>query len=242
MSDVRGVAAGISRRGILGAGIAFGLAACTSSSSGGDATQNAVTQDAAAVEVPVLCRQAWGAAEMSGEPVEHTVQRLTVHHSAVPLRDNADAPGQLRAIQRDHQSQLWPDIAYHYLIDRDGNIYAGRDPAFVGDTFTPYDPTGHFLVCLLGHFDDQRLTRGELRALADILAVGAATYDVSPATIAGHNHYEPSTSCPGRHLDAIITDGSLQESVERVLAEGTPTLVDVCGAEGSSKVAAIEST
>ena len=149
-----------------------------------------------------------------GEPVPHTIERLTVHHSAVPLRDNSDAPGQLRAIQRDHQSQPWTDIAYHYLIDIDGNIYAGRDPAYVGDTFTPYDPTGHFLVCMLGDFDEQPLTRPGLSALVAILAAGAAQYDVDASTIAGHDHYEPSTSCPGRNIDTVINDGSLRTRVE----------------------------
>lgn len=228
MPDVRG----LSRRTLLAGGLVLGAAACSSS---------ADSEPTAEVEVPVLCRAAWGAAPVRGEGTEHTIERLTVHHTAVELRDNADAPGQLRAIQRDHQRQRWPDIAYHYLIDRRGNIYAGRDPAIVGDTFTPYDPTGHLLVCLLGHFDEQAVNHREADALARILALGAARYDVSPSTIAGHGDYEPSTSCPGRNVEQMIKNGALRSRVEDVLARGTPVVVDVCGAEGRTKVAKIES-
>ena len=233
---------GVSRRGFLGASVALGLAGCYSST---DEDRPSVPRSSAAtrgVDVPVLCRDAWAAAPVDGKPTPHTIERLTVHHTAVPLRDNSDAPGQLRAIQHDHQSQPWTDIAYHYLIDLDGNIYAGRDPASAGDTFTSYDPSGHMLVCMLGDFDQQPLTRPGLSALVAILAAGAALYDVDASTIAGHDHYEPATSCPGSSIDALIDNGSLRTRVETLLAEGTPTLVDICGSEGSQQVAAIESS
>lgn len=231
----------ISRRRLLGAGALLGLTACTGergAPEGADRSGRPGNDEARGV--PVLCRAAWGAADAVGAPVEHAIERLTVHHTAVPLHHNADAPGQVRAIQRDHQAQAWTDIAYHYLVDIDGNIYQGRDPAYVGDTFTTYDPSGHLLVCLLGHYDEQRLRPAEVEALARILACGVVAYDVAPDTIAGHDAYEPTTSCPGRRVDAVIADGSLAARVAE-LADDAPAIRLVCGAEGASRVDVIES-
>ncbi|MDT5172333.1 MAG: hypothetical protein QOD02_5714, partial [Mycobacterium sp.] len=39
---------------------------------------------------------------------------MTLHHEAVVLGDNRNAPGRLRQDQRYHQDKLgWIDIAYH---------------------------------------------------------------------------------------------------------------------------------
>jgi len=234
----------LSRRRLLGAGALLGLAACSGEDAPASSTDDTRTGGVVAapepVTVPVLCRAAWGAAPARGEPVAHAVGRLTVHHTAVPLRDNAGAPGQLRAIQRHHQAQGWTDIAYHYLLDVDGNVYQGRDPMFAGDTFTTYDPSGHLLVCLLGQYDDQRLRPVVLEALARILACGAVAHEVSPDTIAGHGAYEPSTTCPGRRVDAVIDDGSLVGLVSD-LAARSPKIDLVCGSAGRTRVEEIES-
>src|SRR5690242_9152166 len=91
----------------------------------------------------VLCRDAWGAKPPRPGGTPNTPSRLTVHHTEVVLGDNANAPERLRQHQRYHQdTQGWIDIAYHYSVDRNGNIYQLRDPRLVGDTATSYDPTG----------------------------------------------------------------------------------------------------
>ena len=51
---------------------------------------------------------------------------MTLHHEAVVLGDNRNAPGRLRQDQRYHQDQKgWVDIAYHVGIDRDGIFALG---------------------------------------------------------------------------------------------------------------------
>ena len=61
-------------------------------------------------------------------------------------------------------------MAYHYLVDRNGHVLVGRDVAFPGDTFTNYDPAGHFLVVAEGNFDVEEPTSAQIMAIADILA------------------------------------------------------------------------
>src|SRR5215210_7055738 len=88
----------------------------------------------------VLCRASWGAAPPTPGGTPHIPSFMTVHHTAVVLGDNANAPARLRQHQQYHQGKGWIDIAYHLSVDRKGNIYELRDPNLVGDTATSYNP------------------------------------------------------------------------------------------------------
>jgi hypothetical protein len=140
------------------------------------------------------------------------IERLTVHHTAVELLDNRDAPGRLRGHQRFHLDQGWPDIAYHFAIDRAGNVYEARPYAAPGDTFTDYDPAGHFLPVLEGDFDKQEPTEPQIESLVLLLAWAVAEFDVAATTVGGHRDYA-ATSCPGDHVHALIVDGSIERRV-----------------------------
>ena len=189
--------------------------------------------------IAILCRDAWGAAPPTGQGDAHDLVRLTVHHTAALLEDNRDAPRFLRGHQRFHQDDReWIDLAYHYAVDRAGNIYEGRPAEWVGDTGTNYDPTGHFLVVAEGDFDRQALPEAQLSALADVLAWGAAEFGIAVGTLSGHRDWA-STSCPGDALYSSISDGTLAAMVEDRLLAGVESEV-VCGADGLERVAAIE--
>ncbi len=184
----------------------------------------------------VICKEAWGALPIAGEFKQHTIDRITVHHTGVVLADNSAAPEQLRGHQEFHQSRGWPDIAYHYVIDAAGNIYEGRPVDAVGDTGTDYDPTGHFLVCCEGDFNQQPITPEQYRSLIEVLAWGAEAFGVDPATIQGHRDVA-ATSCPGDRLYALLADGSVAADVA---AAEPHELRLACGAEGEALVAAVE--
>src|SRR5919106_643636 len=135
----------------------------------------------AARKVTMICRRAWGARPPSGEFHRHRIRRLTVHHSAVVLRENRKAPERFRDHQAAHQARGWPDIAYHILIDRNGHVYEGRPLWARGDTSTDYRPRGHLLVLCEGNFDRQRLSREQAASLADVLAWAVRRFDVPVA-------------------------------------------------------------
>lgn len=188
--------------------------------------------------LPVICKQAWGARPVPGEFTRHTIERLTVHHTAVFLESNTRAPARARRHQRFHQDKGWPDLAYHFLIDANGHLYEGRPVDAVGDTATDYDPRGHFLVSCEGDFDRQQVPDRQLATLVATLAWAAVTFDVDPGTIRGHRDLA-ATSCPGDNLYARIADGTLEGKVRRRVARGAPTMRVVCGEEGDQLVAAI---
>ena len=193
-----------------------------------------------AASAVMLCRDAWGARPARPGGRSHTITRMTLHHEAVVLGDNRNAPGRLRQDQRYHQDQKgWVDIAYHVGVDRDGNIYELRTPQIAGDTATDYDTTGHFLVLCEGDFDQEVVSDAQLHAAALAFAWATQTFRIATDTLAGHRDLA-STSCPGANLYAHISSGDLKRRIEDVLAAGTVNLQSVCGPEAATTVAAIE--
>ena len=200
-----------------------------------------ISPTSTAASAVMLCRDAWGArpARPGGMP-NTPLTNLTVHHSAVVLGANSNAPSRFRQDQQYHQdSHGWIDIAYHVGIDRNGNIYELRNPEIVGDTATTYDPTGHFLVLCEGDFDQEAVTEELLNGTALACAWAAQKFAIPTATLAGHRDFA-STSCPGENLYAHIASGELKRRVDDLVAVGPVDLQQICGPEAEAIVADIE--
>lgn len=162
------------------------------------------TTTVAPIVLTVLSKAAWGGLQ-PGQLTPHLPVRLTVHHSASLGGDVSSASERIRGYQQFHLAQGWPDVAYHFLIDQAGRVYQGRPPDSVGDTFTEYDPAGHFLVCLDGNFDTETPTARSLESLAQVLAWASRRFSIDPSTLAGHRNYA-DLSCPGDSLYATLPE------------------------------------
>ncbi len=244
----------VSRRQLLhfagGAGLASTLAACSDRPLAGaspDPTSTA-TPEATAIPPPgptatsaeFLCRDAWGAQPARPGGRLHTITRMTLHHEAVVLGDNRNAPARFRQDQHYHQDQLgWIDIAYHVGVDRNGNIYELRSTKIAGDTATDYDTTGHFLVLCEGDFDQEVVSEAQLRGAALAFAWAAQNFNVATDTLAGHRDLA-QTSCPGSNLYAHLSSGDLKHRITDLLTVGKVDLRPFCGPEAAARVAAIE--
>jgi N-acetylmuramoyl-L-alanine amidase-like protein len=206
----------------------------------GAARMDVASAAPAAMSAQLLCRDAWGArpARAGGKP--HTITRMTLHHEAVVLGDNRNAPSHLRSDQRYHQDDKgWIDIAYHIGVDRNGNIYELRSTEFAGDTATDYNTTGHFLVLCEGDFDQEAVSEAQVQAAALAFAWAAQNFRVASNTLAGHRDLA-QTSCPGTNLYAHLTSGDLKRRIDDLLAAGPVDLQRFCGPDAAAKVAAIE--
>jgi N-acetylmuramoyl-L-alanine amidase len=193
-----------------------------------------------AASAVMLCRDAWGARPARAGGRSHTITRMTLHHEAVVLGDNRNAPGRLRQDQRYHQDQKgWVDIAYHVGIDRDGNIYELRTPQIAGDTATDYDTTGHFLVLCEGDFDQEVVSDAQVHAAALAFTWATQTFHIATDTLAGHRDLA-STSCPGANLYAHLSSGDLKRRIDDLRAAGPVNLQRICGTDAAATVAAIE--
>lgn len=202
-------------------------------------TTSARLRPAGREAVEVISHEAWGGRAVVDDFTSHTIHTLTVHHTEVLTGSNKEAPSRMRSYQAYHQERGWPDVAYHYVIDAVGHVYEGRPESVRGDTGTEYDPTGHFLVCCDGHFDQQGIPDAQVASLVALLAWASHTFGVGPDTIAGHRDYS-QTTCPGANLARLIADGSLREMVEGRLAVGAPSLLRLADLAGLERVAAIE--
>ena len=190
-------------------------------------------------QLEILCRASWGAAAPRGTLPRHTIDELTVHHTAAVLSDNRKAPRRVRSFQQGHLDDGFVDLAYHYVIDAHGNVYEARSTDIPGETYTSYDPTGHFLAVCDGNFEEQPIPAAQLEALALLLAWASARFGVPTTRLTGHRD-EAATACPGEHLYAHLRDGSLKAAIDRHLATGAPTAVVLCGSDGAARVAAVE--
>lgn len=193
----------------------------------------------AAASGVILPRSAWGARPPKPGGRPHTITRMTVHHSAVALPDNRGIIPRLQQHQRYHQDDHgWIDIAYHYAVDRKGNIFTLRDTAIAGDTATDYDTTGHFLVLCEGNFDEEQVSEAQLDGAALIFAWAAQQFGITTATLASHKEVTPVTSCPGATLEAHMTSGDLKKRIDTTIAGGF-SLSPVSGPESQSIAAQI---
>ena len=189
--------------------------------------------------VEVIRRAGWGAAPPTGPFTSHTISRVTVHHTAAILTDNRNAPRVLAGHQRFHQNSGFVDLAYHMVVDLNGNVYEARDLGIAGETFTNYDPVGHFLPVLDGNFEEQDVSEAQFDRLVDLVAWGLEEFGVDIGTIAGHRDLA-ATACPGAFLYARMQDGTLQAQVSERLAAGGVRLEYLDDAASQQRVAAIE--
>ena len=188
----------ISRRQLLrlagSVGVASLMSACVSD------TRTTSTRLTASTAAQLICRDAWGARPPRPGGKRHTITRMTLHHEAVVLGDNRNAPERLRKDQRYHQDQHgWIDIAYHVGVDRNGNLYELRSTEIAGDTATDYDTTGHFLVLCEVDFYEEAVSEAQLHEpLSHSLGCPELRY---------REHYlgGPSRLRPGSHAQARIS-------------------------------------
>lgn len=139
------------------------------------------------------------------------IQAVTFHHSAGPrARTKAAAQALHRAFQRDHISQGWGDIGYHFSIDDLGRVYKLRDIQYKG-AHTGGHNTGNVGVMLHGNYDLDVLTDAQADTLRWLFRGGLQTLtgqaESSFALVRGHQEWPGptnQTACPGRSLMAHV--------------------------------------
>lgn len=153
--------------------------------------------------------------------VPHRVQSITLHHtgSPQPLKRDSDPEEVLRNLYKwGVEERNWWDVPYHYLIDLDGTIYEGRDEKYAGETNTMYDPRGHFLISVMGNYNQQQVTNEQLQSIAELMAYAIKKYNLVVEDIGIHQEFA-DTSCPGVYLKRFFDDGSLIHMVKENLTD-----------------------
>ncbi len=121
----------------------------------------------------------------------------------------------LRNIQAFHTGpqREWEDIAYHYLVDLDGVVWAGRPPTVRGNPSIYYDSSGLVLICFLGDYGTQVLSEAQVAAAAYTAAWVMRRFRIVAGPIGGHRDRAPTT-CPGDNVYRLIKDRTLVARVQ----------------------------
>jgi len=170
----------------------------------------------------IIGQSEWGGEETTASMKPHTPTRITIHHegSPKPLTPDQDPKKLLQNLQKwGRRERGWPDLPYHFLVDLDGNIYAGRNPQFVGDTNTNYDPTGHLLISVMGNYEIQAPNEKQLNAISELVAWLCDYYNIPPETVRCHQEYVPTTLCPGKYLAPYVLSGFFEGEVRKRIRE-----------------------
>jgi len=157
--------------------------------------------------------------------VKHTIEKLTLHHSATDHEAGDDLVQKMRNMQSWGESDRnWWDIPYHFIIDLDGSVLEARDYHYAGDTNTRYNPAGHFLINCYGNYSKAEPNEAQLATIANLMAWAAVEFDIDPLEIYGHRDLA-STGCPSDNLYRSIEEGILKSMVEKALQGETPVVV-----------------
>jgi hypothetical protein len=198
------------------------------------AATSSAPQDTPPPAPPIVSRQAWGAL-----PADHTAanedgyfsaespegwlvyyealpdayQTAVIHHSVLLESSDLDS---VRAIQKLHQTDRgWADVAYHYLVGKDGIIFEGRELGVRGTHVAGFN-TGSVGICLIGDFTWEQPTPRQIDATRRLLQW--LTYRLALTHLASHRDFNPETRCPGPNLEAYLAP--LAESAGLALGTG----------------------
>jgi hypothetical protein len=186
---------------------------------------------------PIVTRAEWGADESLRAPdgdfdFDSVVTKLVVHHTVTPNTATSDA-SVVRGIYNYHTSNGYFDIAYSYLIGRDGRLYEGRwaQNYAAGAPHTGENAQGRNVraahssntntqtigVALLGDYRATLPTPAQIETLETFLAWkiarwGLQVYSDVPyldgrvfSTITGHRDVT-QTECPGDGMYGLLSE------------------------------------
>jgi hypothetical protein len=125
----------------------------------------------------IIQRDSWGATAPTVPTVRQTPRGFILHQ--IGADDVVDAPPFLRALAAyDTQVLGWDDLPFHFVIDRDGNVYAGRagGPTAAVSRFSGGDAA--IQVALIGNTVPATQQQA---ALASLLAWLGQAYAIAPS-------------------------------------------------------------
>jgi len=139
---------------------------------------------------------------------------IVIHHSA------SERTLSVEAIRQYHISRGYDDIAYHKLIDCEGNLYDGRPLDVAGAHALGFN-TQSIGICCIGNFDDEEPTPEMLNTLNFLLIELCSSLNIRVDRIIGHfevrNFIEAKSGalCPGKNLKSLLS--TIRKSVESSL-------------------------
>jgi len=153
------------------------------------------------------------------------MESITFHHSS----NAADGPAEIFRIQDMHMQRSpqywardgdgWGDIGYHFLMDKSGNVYQGRElEAAPGKIDGPYTLGSHVEnnntvagigICILGDYEGvEAFPASRREALEKALSAIARRYKIGANKVSYHQARATTnpTECPGSNVISKAPD------------------------------------
>lgn len=144
------------------------------------------------------------------------VEWIVIHTAA------ADRPGvTFEEIRRWHLDQGWSDIGYHWVIEDDGTLRAGRPENRQGAHAKGLNDRS-IGVCVTGHGDVSDFNAGQYKTLLIYISHLLWLYDLTIDRVIGHREIEragapnPHKTCPGKMVDMDKLRAAVAREMARV--------------------------
>jgi hypothetical protein len=138
-----------------------------------------------------------------------TPRYITVHHDGMDpflASNQAGAAARIETIRCGHRGKGWADIGYHFIVDRGGRVWEGRDMRYQG-AHVKNRNEGNIGVMCLGNFELQSPSEKQLETLENLLACLRAEHRISRSCVRTHREWPGAkTICPGRNLQREMVE------------------------------------
>lgn len=133
---------------------------------------------------------------------------ITIHHDGMtPFWGVTDLEARLRLewIRNGHRGKGWSDIGYHYIVDRAGVVWQGRDVTKWQGAHVKNRNENNIGVMCMGNFMLQRPSAAQIAGLNRTVAQLQRVYRISTANVKTHKEWEGAqTLCPGTNLQSKV--------------------------------------
>jgi hypothetical protein len=133
---------------------------------------------------------------------------VTVHHDGMtPFYglSEVEAKARLELIRNGHRGKGWGDIGYHFIIDRSGNVWQGRDVLVYQGAHVRNRNEHNIGVMCLGNFVVQKPSEAQVEALNRTVAQLCAHYRIAAKDVYTHREWKGAqTACPGDNLQSKV--------------------------------------
>ncbi|MGB0843931.1 MAG: peptidoglycan recognition protein family protein [Alphaproteobacteria bacterium] len=159
----------------------------------------------------VLSRGEWNAKPgIESRMKRQVIREIVVHHTGVRKQSKYSLKQKLKFLQEYSQGEKrWGDVPYHFYIDMNGDVAAGRELAYAGDTNTGYNPANRIHIVVEGDLENERPSDRQIAVLRTLVKQQQAEHGLDPNAVSGHMDHA-STDCPGQYLYPVLP--SLRQS------------------------------
>jgi hypothetical protein len=133
---------------------------------------------------------------------------ITIHHDGMtPFWGVTDLEARLRLewIRNGHRGKGWSDIGYHYIVDRSGVVWQGRDVTKWQGAHVKNRNENNIGVMCIGNFMLQRPSAAQVAGLNRTVAQLQLVYRIPTANVKTHKEWPGAqTLCPGTNLQSKV--------------------------------------